>query len=520
MSIVSSACLFLLISGSVLAEDPRPNFVFILTDDQSQETLRCYGNTVCDTPHLDRLAAEGMVIQDAHHMGAWVGAVCRPSRTMIMTGRHVWNIPGNRAPEVESPPNFLKTAAQQSMPAVFNRAGYDTFRTCKTGNSYAEANALFDVVRDATKRGGTEDKGSAWHGDQVLDYLDQRRADQDKDPFLIYFGLSHPHDPRRALPVLAEKYGATNEDAPLDKPNPKAPPLPINWLPEHPFHHGHPNLRDEVKVPGVMERRDEATVRNELAREYACIENIDRQIGRVLEKLEAMGELENTYILFTSDHGIAVGRHGLMGKQNLYEHTWKVPFIVRGPGVQPGSKASGFIYLSDVLPTLCDLAGIEIPDVVDGKSFRPVLEGDEERVRDCVYGVYCGGTKPGMRSIKTPDGWKLIEYNVLGKEVRETQLFHLSNNPHEFLDEHNSPELSPRVEAGQGQPLGSEQRNLAYHPEYQLKRQAMAKRLALEMQRLKDPYDLDGTYSKEMPKRRNPRQKSGKSGGNSPGNGD
>ncbi len=509
MSMVSSGCLLLLLCGSVFAEEPRPNFVFILTDDQSQETLNCYGNEVCQTPHLDRLAAEGMVIQDAHHMGAWVGAVCRPSRTMIMTGRHVWNIPGNRAPEVESPPDFLKTAAQDSMPAVFNRSGYDTFRTCKTGNSYVEANALFDIVRDATKRGGTEDKGSAWHGDQVMDYLDRRQAEQDTDPFLIYFGLSHPHDPRRAVPELAEKYGATNDDAPLEKANPKAPPLPINWLPKHPFHHGHPNLRDEVKVPGVLTRRDEATVRNELAREYACIENIDRQVGRLLAKLEAMGELENTYILFTSDHGIAVGRHGLMGKQNLYEHTWKVPFIVRGPGIEAGSQASGFIYLSDVLPTLCDLAGIETPEVVDGQSFRAVLEGDEERVRDTVYGVYCGGTKPGMRSLKTYDGWKLIEYNVLGKEVRETQLFHLPTNPHEFLDEHHSGLLSPYVEGLQGRPLAKEQTNLADLPKYASKRQEMAALLAEEMKRLNDPYDLEGSYSKDMPKRGNQRRKSG-----------
>jgi arylsulfatase A-like enzyme len=105
-------------------------------------------------------------------------------------------------------------------------------------------------------------------------------------------------------------------------------------------------------VQGVGVHRDPATIRNELGREYACIENIDIQIGRVLDKLEAMGELENTYVFFTSDHGIAVGRHGLMGKQNLYEHTWRVPFMVRGPGIRPSSRASGYIYLLDVLPTL------------------------------------------------------------------------------------------------------------------------------------------------------------------------
>ena len=123
--------------------------------------------------------------------------------------------------------------------------------------------------------------------------------------------------------------------------NEKAPPLPITYLPAHPFHHGHPGLRDEEKVSGVFTSRTEATIRNELGREYACIENIDTQIGRIVQQLDRMGELNDTYILFTSDHGIAVGRHGLTGKQNLYEHTWRVPLIVMGPGIKSDTRAPG-----------------------------------------------------------------------------------------------------------------------------------------------------------------------------------
>jgi len=97
--------------------------------------------------------------------------------------------------------------------------------------------------------------------------------------------------------------------------NPKQPPLPGDYLPAHPFHHGHPDLRDEVAVSGVWRRRDERTIRNELGRQFACVENIDIQIGRVLARLEAIGELENTDVIYTSDHGMAIGRHGLQGKQ-------------------------------------------------------------------------------------------------------------------------------------------------------------------------------------------------------------
>lgn len=465
------------------AQPKRPNFLFILTDDQAQQTLSCYGNTECKTPNIDRLAREGMVIHDAHHMGSWSGAVCRPSRTMIMTGRSVWRIPGTRAPGIDLRGDFPKDAAEQSLPAVFNRAGYVTFRTCKKGNSFNQANNLFQITKDATRRQGNLQNGSAWHGDQMVEFLESRAENKDK-PFLAYFGFSHPHDPRNAPPKLAAKYGANNE-GPQDVILPNAPKLQINYLPEHPFHHGHPGLRDEVNVQGVMKRRDEATIRNELGREFACIENIDQQIGRVLEKLEEIGELENTYIVFTSDHGIAVGRHGLTGKQNLYEHTWRVPMIVRGPGIQKGSQASGYVYLMDVLPTFCELASIEIPETVESKSFARVLKGQSKRIRDVMYGVYCGGTKPGMRSVKKGD-WKLIEYDVLDGEVRETQLFNLADNPHELLVEHHDPAVVKLT----GNNPKDHQVNLASDPQYSQKLAEMRALLKTQMEQFGDPYTL------------------------------
>jgi arylsulfatase A-like enzyme len=302
----------------------------------------------------------------------------------------------------------------------------------------------------------------------------------------MFLGFSHPHDPRNGLPELLERYGAINTKAPPEEVNPAAPPLPANYLPEHPFFHGHPNLRDEVNVPGLLRSRTEAAVRNELGREYACIENIDREVGRVLTKLEEMGELARTYVVFTSDHGIAVGRHGLAGKQNLYEHTWRVPFLVRGPGIRPGSAASGFLYLMDVFPTFCDLAGIPVPDGVDGLSFRPVLEGKKERVRDVLYGVYCGGTKPGMRSIKTAGGWKLIKYDVMEGSVRETQLFNLKENPEEFLREHQEP----AVEELTGHSPSAAQVDLAEDPRFADRRRALETLLLKDMKRFEDPYRL------------------------------
>ena len=482
---------FCTITGIAVA-DERPNVLLIVTDDQSPETLSCYGPGTSRTPTIDRLAAEGMVLTDAHHMGSWSGAVCTCSRTMLMTGRTLWRIPGAKGWRYQdmTADQSRRAIADQSLPAVFNRAGYDTFRTCKIGNSFGAANARFDIDRSATKRDGTAEDGSAWHAEQVLSYLDSREASEDDDPFLIYLGFSHPHDPRNPTPELAAKYGVrpAAEIEPTDaavEGDDRRPAVPVNWLPAHPFPHGHPGLRDEEKVEGVLRRRDVPIVRNELAREAACIENIDVQIARCADRLAVMGELENTYVIFTSDHGIAVGRHGLLGKQNLYEHTWRVPLIVRGPDIKAGSRASGYVYLLDIMPTLCDLCGIDVPETVEGISFEPVLTGEKDTVRDALYGAYAGGTKPGLRAVKT-DGWKLIEYDVIGGAVRRTQLFDLRANPHEFLTEHHDADVT----AVTGATPTAEQINLADDPRYAEKRAELSALLKTMMDDLDDPYPL------------------------------
>lgn len=473
------------------AEQRRPNFLFIIVDDQSPFDLRIYEpRSTLETPTLDRLAAEGMVFDGAYHMGSFVGAVCTPSRHMLMTGRTLWHLPIGPGAQSHCPPHL----EQNTLAAVFNRAGYATMRTCKIGNSYEDADKQFTVRKDGSKRGGTDAEGSAWHADQVLDYLNQRSMSHDARPFLIFFGFSHPHDPRNGKPELLAKYGAVNhaDKNSLPPANPKQPMLPINYLPAHPFPHGHPGLRDEEEVSGVWKNRDERTIRNEIGREFACSENIDIQIGRVLDRLAAMGELENTYIFYTSDHGIAIGRHGLEGKQNLYEHTWRVPFIAKGPGIEPGSRVQGNIYLLDVLATLCDLAHIPTPATNEGVSFKSVLEGYRQTMRDVLYGAYSGGTKPGMRCVKQDD-WKLIKYDVLNGRVHETQLFNLAENPYELLDEHRDPAVAKLT----GNTPQQQQRNLADDPRYAEKLHEMEALLLAEMRRLNDPARLWNQTSDE-----------------------
>lgn len=476
----------LIVAVSGVIAQKRPNILFIIADDQSPFDLKVYNPaSALETPTIDRLADQGMVIDGAYHMGSWSGAVCLPSRTMIMSGRTVWHIPQRGVNDPGLVPPGLE---ENTMAAIFNRAGYNTMRTCKTGNSYELANQKFMVRKDKLCNEGNDENGSAWYAEQVLNYLNERQINKDTVPFLIYFGFTHPHDPRNGKPDLLKKYGAVNHtdpDTPIQLiPGAPTPALQVNYLPAHPFHHGHPNLRDEVDVQGVWKRRDEATIRNELGRYCAVSENVDIQIDKVLKKLDKMGETEDTYIIYCADHGMAVGRHGLQGKQNLYEHTWRVPLIIKGPGVKKG-RAQGNVYFTDVLGTLCDLAGIDAPETVESKSFRPVLEGKQMVVRDVLYGVYSGGSKPGIRSVRKGN-WKLIKYDVLDGYVRETQLFNLKENPFELLEEHHDAKVTELT----GNQPEQYQVNLAEDPKYADKRMELEALLLKEMERLDDPYRL------------------------------
>ena len=461
-----------------LVNEP-PNFLFILADDMDIYTVGAYRNSepvekdaqgnpyLIDTPNIDRLATEGMMFHQARIMGSWIGAVCTGSRTCIMTGKNTWGAQGG-------------VAAANTFPGVFNRGvrnaspslPYATYRTCKIGNSYPRANDEFTVVHDATKRGNTDGSGSEWHGNWGVSYIDDWQANHRPNgkPFLIYLGFSHPHDTRmaRTTPDLVGRYGCFNATNPATiSLNPLAPPLPINHLPVnqadgipanypfHPFDNGHVNVRDEINVSGIEKYRTEEVVRNEIGRNNACADWMDQQIGRVLARLEdpngdgdtSDSVIDNTYIVFTSDHGMALGRHGLQGKQNLYEHTWRVPYIVRGPGITAGSETDAMVYLHDTFPTFCDLAGLDLPSSIhtnDGKSFRSTLENAATPARDVLYGLYSGGSKPGIRSV-TDGRFKLIKYDVEGNSTQVTQMFDLETNPFELLPEHGTPNIATQT---------------------------------------------------------------------------
>ena len=400
--------LTLILTASIPAQD-RPNILFFFTDDQKPNTIHALGNDVINTPVLDSMVAEGTVFTNAYISGSNSGAVCRPSRTMVMTGRSLWR--------QTSATNQL----DKVLPVVFNNAGYDTYRICKSGNSYGGANALFDINIEETHREAT---GASWYIDGALQYLQDRVDSNDTDPFLLYLGFANPHDPVNAPQEYLDKYGASSTadpDAPLDL----MPPLPPSYMLVHPFNNGEMTVRDETRVQGVMTNRDELTIRNHIGKYYAKVEYIDLQLKRVLDKLVDMGIADDTYIIFSSDHGLAVGEHGLMGKQNVYEHSAGAPLIFMGPGVPKGEQRDALVYLYDLFPTFTDMAGFEPPASVEGISLLPVIMGDQPKVRDYLLYAY----KSVQRGIRD-ERFKLIEYFVNG--TRTTQLFDLWTDPWEI----------------------------------------------------------------------------------------
>jgi arylsulfatase A-like enzyme len=170
---------------------------------------------------------------------------------------------------------------------------------------------------------------------------------------------------------------------------------------------------------------------------YAIITHMDRQIERILEALEESGKRENTYIVFTADHGLSCGNHGLMGKQNMYDHSMRVPLFVLGPDIPSGKKIEADVYLQDVMPTVLELAGAEIPAHVEFHSLMPFTsDSRKESYYDAVYGCYTD-----RQRMVRDDGFKLILYPFASKML----LFDLENDPEETVNLAGEDEYVDRI---------------------------------------------------------------------------
>lgn len=415
----------------------HPNILLIISDDHRHSALHGFGEPAVQTPVLDRLAADGVAMRRAHIMGGMTGAVCIPARACLHTGAHVFRCSVGHSVEAGRALSTLNPELAL-LGETLRAAGYQTFATGKWHNDRASFARSFEgaariffggmcdhdkvPLHDFDPTGAYppeqayigEGFSSELFADAAVDFLTNHA---DGRPFFLYLAFTAPHDPRTPPPEYAALY------------DPAAIPLPPNFLPEHPFDNGELRVRDEQLAPWP---RTPEVIRQHMADYYGMISHMDAQIGRVLDALDQAGHADNTLVVYLADHGLAVGQHGLMGKQNLYDHSIRVPLILRGPGVPAGRQVNELVYSYDLFPTLCELVGLPIPPTVDSRSFAGLVQGRETSGRETVFAVY----KDVQRMVS--DGrWKLIRYyraHERGVGEDRLQLFHLAEDPWETQD--------------------------------------------------------------------------------------
>ncbi|MBI4977121.1 MAG: sulfatase-like hydrolase/transferase [Spirochaetes bacterium] len=420
----------------------KPNILFFFTDDQRYNTIHALGNNTVKTPHLDELVGRGTAFTHAHIPGGTCGAICMPSRAMLHSGRTLFHI----QKEGQDIPREHTTMGE-----AFRAAGYNTFATGKWHNGKDAFARSFSSGDDIFFGGMNDhwnvplfayDTTGAYNGSlpQVRDWEhsnevvmrsgDHVHAGQhstdiftdaavrylssynDAKPFFMYVPLMSPHDPRTMPARFREQYAVGDI------------PLPGNFLPEYRFDAGSLKIRDEKladypRKPGDVQRH--------LLEYYAMISHLDDGFGRIIDTLKRTGRYDSTIIVFAGDNGLAVGCHGLMGKQSLYEHSIRVPLIFAGPGIPENERREAYVYLSDIFPTLCEAAGIDIPRSVEGVSLSHVLADAQAQHHKVLYHAYADT----MRGVKNKQ-YKLIEYAAEGRI--HTELFDFIADPDEMTD--------------------------------------------------------------------------------------
>ena len=422
----------------------KPNVLFIITDDQRFDTINALGNSEIITPNLDRLAQRGTSFVRAHIAGGTCGAVCMPSRAMVLSGRnpfHLEELGGNIPPEHKTLAETFKNNGYETIglgkwhngcPAyarsftqgakIFFGGMWDHWNvpTCRydpTGEYDNVINFVVDFYSDNHPQSQHCDEfdpgkhSSTLLTDAAIDLLNEN-AGKDK-PFFMYLAYLAPHDPRTMPDSFREMY------------DPKKITLPPNF--QQIIDTNYPLMvhRDEHLAAYP---REEGEIKRHIAEYFAMITHLDYEIGRLLDTLHQSGEEDNTIIVFTGDNGLAVGQHGWLGKEDIYEHGVRVPLIMAGPGIAENVRNDAYVYLYDIFPTLCEKIGLEIPSSVDGKSFAKLLDGNHgDTFRDELYLIFDNF----VRGVKD-ENYKLIEYrNGDSEEDKWTFLYDIKNDPWE-----------------------------------------------------------------------------------------
>lgn len=430
------------VAAPVLAAEDgprRPHVVLIVADDLRPDALGFAGNAAVRTPHIDRLAGRGAVFSRA----TCSYPICNVSRSEMLAGLILLGSDVNRGARG----GLRFDPAWTLWPEHMKRSGWHTVHSGKwhvSGtpwlNGFAETAGLFSggggptgvkatIPTTPTGRAVTGYLGWTFKTDRnqplpelgvgltpqtdgiVADRAIEAIRRAGEKPLFIQINFVAPHDPLHWPP------GRKND---IDH---RTLSLPANFRAGPAFDTGNVNGRDERVVPAP---RTADEVKQERAIYFSLVENLDRLVGKIVQALEEGGQLAHTLVIVTSDHGLALGSHGLMGKQNQYDHTINVPLVMAGPGIPAGRRFAAQCYLWDLYPTVCELTGVSVPPSVRGLSLVPVLRGRKTEVRDAIFGYFTDT----QRMMRSADGWKLIWY----PKIEKIQLFNVARDPDELRD--------------------------------------------------------------------------------------
>ncbi len=527
--LICSLVLPCFLTNASATENEKPNIVFIFADDMSYKTAGFMGHKIVKTPHLDKLAAQGVIFNKAYNMGSWTPAVCMTSRSMINSGLSMWrsheiektlaalspqkkskkkskkkkNNKNKKQSQVAAQPLSKETSKEQlavnkaKQAAIIdslwssrmNKAGYDTYMAGKwhvkapAQESFDEVGTVragmpkqskeryarsFDQVLDSwspydKSMGGFWAGGQHWSetlADEAISYLN-KKANSDK-PFFMYIAFNAPHDPRQAPKAFVDMYPISDIELPksYQGQNPDMETMGLlggKKLGSKKTGIRKGNiLRDESLGP--MPRTEYSTKVNR-QEYYAAITHLDAQVGRIVAKLKTNNQLDNTVIIFTADHGLAIGEHGLLGKQNLFEHSMRAPFFIQGKGIPRGEVRDEPIYIQDAMATSLDIAKAST-DAIEFNSIMPIINDNSASSYNAIYGAYVNT----QRAIIV-DNFKLILY----PKTKSVRLFNLNKDPDELTD-------------------------LSLHIEYEAKKQSLFTALLKEQQLKADSLKLAGVY--------------------------
>ncbi len=425
-----------LAAGSVFAESKIKNVLFLISDDLKASVLGVYGDPICETPNIDRLAQEGMVFDRTYCQGT----SCAPSRrsfmhsrykgeTEINMGKHFIDngyfsarvgkiyhmkvpgdiIAGTDGLDIES--TWLESYNSPGLEAhtVGDYACLNlNIFTSDLGGRYSTAmpHRWFVTV---SYEGDGSDQPDYKTASQTIDLIRQRK----NEPFYLAAGFVRPHYPMVAPQHYFDKYPIEDIELPYvpEDDHDDIPPM------------GFPNVvstKDPIgKYPDNQKRM--------WAGYYATVTYMDEQLGRIVNELEAQGLRDETVIVFTSDHGYHLGEHHFWQKGNLHEEALRVPLIISAPGFR-GGRSAAMVELVDIFPTVAELTGLSIPDSVQGESLVPILIDPNQRVREAALSI--DGSGYALRT----ERWAYIRYNDDTEELYDMvsdpgQITNLAINP-------------------------------------------------------------------------------------------